>query len=279
MAVVAAVVTVVYLLGLPCILALLPYHLKKHKKMRRLDTGVLIYAHERLLIFTRIMQCTSPSTVNPLLHEAPSEYSVEDQDHCGQRIYLEPQYELDDPTQIQTALTDPAVLKNVGTYIVPFKPIHCMWQSYDMLRKVMVTSFVIIVQMISHKWGLFYAIMAAMISIAIHARCSPYRAPVMNAYMTSALLLQGSSLIASLGAKYAHDSTGSLVVSTILILCHVVFLLQLIWYIVNLLYREEVMPFGPLKTWMVENTSDIWERLRSIKCHSRCKIPHGMIVR
>ncbi|KAK3254961.1 hypothetical protein CYMTET_35843, partial [Cymbomonas tetramitiformis] len=204
---VSIVVIGVFVFGLPCAIAIVVHYLKGLKKMKNVHSRVTLYVPREELEAVE-GSAAGEEVDNPLYRHVDKE--------TGMQTMLEPVYEKDD--KAATALAHPRVASMIGPYITPFKRQYYSWAAYDMLRKVLQTSMVTIVQLIDNKYDVLYGCTVTALALALHAHNGPYASQLVNFFQTLVLALQLMTSIIYLGEEHVFGSLMSQVCGMALIL-------------------------------------------------------------
>ncbi|KAK3239757.1 hypothetical protein CYMTET_50340 [Cymbomonas tetramitiformis] len=228
--IVAIAVLVVYFLGLPCALALVPRHLTKYKRVRYMSTGILAYVHEAQLTvlhdYHLKMLEEDPTLGGTLNASAAGHLHSVRMTKSGQlgvvvaatSEVVEVLYDTGSPqSRMQTALMDMRARSIFHSYMEPFREELYAWYAYDMVRKLLQTSAVIVVQLISPDYDLFYAMFFSLFALAIHACASPYKDVSVNRWQTSVLAFHAFTILVYIGEKYTTNETASFAVDLALV--------------------------------------------------------------
>eukprot|EP00854_Cymbomonas_tetramitiformis_P008945 gene8945-10601_t len=171
---VALLTIVIYILGLPVVLAVAPYVLRKYKRMRVKQSGAIIYVDQGGL------------QQDP--DDPPEAFFMAEQ-ATGRRVALEAQYEEKEGQRVvMTALHHPEAKLLLQYHLMPFKEHYFYWAAYDMGRKLAQTSVVLLVQEVDSQYDLLYSACLTTIALALHAQTRPYKIHIVNIFQTFVLV-------------------------------------------------------------------------------------------
>ncbi|KAK3276518.1 hypothetical protein CYMTET_15410, partial [Cymbomonas tetramitiformis] len=211
-------VILVYILGLPLVLAFVPYRLRKTKCMRVKESGATIYVHRNYL-------------VRDLEDEHWGYHMIES---SGRRIALEAvSEEVEGQLVPQTALRHPEAKILLDYHLKPFRDRFFFWAAYDMVRKLAQTSVVLLVQEVDDQYDLLYSACLTTIALAIHAQNQPYKLHLVNLAQTIVLVSQTLIISMLMGQRYASSEFGSSVVGTVAVAIQVTLMGALLYIIVT----------------------------------------------
>ncbi|KAK3281520.1 hypothetical protein CYMTET_10696 [Cymbomonas tetramitiformis] len=237
----ATLVIVLYILIVPLLLIAVPHYLKTLCKVRRLDNDRVIYVARRELQRMQENDDTDfeEMRVSGLLVSAMSSscrldgFRVDATDSAlsgrtggpryvavlpdtGERIEVEAQL-YNNGVQLETALDHPLAAQLLGPCLNPFCPELYWWAGYDMYRKLVVSSSVVLVQRLNSKYELFYAAITSTCAVVLHSYMHPYALEVVNLVQTMLLASQCLTYTMLLAEKYANNDSGSLWIGIFLV--------------------------------------------------------------
>eukprot|EP00854_Cymbomonas_tetramitiformis_P018597 gene18597-22207_t len=76
-----------------------------------------------------------------------------------------------------------------------------------MVRKLLQTSVVVVVQLISPEYDLFYAMFISLFALTVHAFANPYKKLYVNLWQTAVLSFHAFVVLVCIGEKYTADET------------------------------------------------------------------------
>ncbi|KAK3260193.1 hypothetical protein CYMTET_30835 [Cymbomonas tetramitiformis] len=204
---VALLTIVIYILGLPVVLAVAPYVLRKYKRMRVKQSGAIIYVDQGGL------------QQDP--DDPPEAFFMAEQ-ATGRRVALEAQYEEKEGQRVvMTALHHPEAKLLLQYHLMPFKEHYFYWAAYDMGRKLAQTSVVLLVQEVDSQYDLLYSACLTTIALALHAQTRPYKIHIVNIFQTFVLVSQTLTISMLMGQRYASSDFGSSVVGIVAVILQV----------------------------------------------------------
>ncbi|KAK3266399.1 hypothetical protein CYMTET_24973, partial [Cymbomonas tetramitiformis] len=237
------VVSVVFFIGFPCALALVPHHLKKYKRVRYVRSGVILYLHESHItvisdeLMAAIEQGLAPEGVidadsaeciralSARTAPEPRRYGIAtlgDTPDVVEMMYDTQRLEA------QTALETAWAQTIFYSYMAPFNEKLYMWYAYDMVRKLMQTSAVIVVGQV---YGLFYALIISVIALAIHTFARPYKHVYVDRWQTAALSLHTLVIAMFIAGKHIANGLLNNLVGISLVVAQTVFSFSMLWVI------------------------------------------------
>eukprot|EP00854_Cymbomonas_tetramitiformis_P016713 gene16713-19854_t len=250
--VISVVVTMIYVLSLPCGMAAVPYYLNRLKQVQRADTGDIVYVHERLLLKgpprsvsqgsqgiqqKSVYLCANPLFTNaapePAMKTDPREADSAEADSAepryhimnsdtGRPVEVFPQYRSEENRKMESALVDADWMIVWGSYLSPYKRRYYAWAALEMWRKVATTSVVIMVNFVDKDYGLLYNALATTAALVAHAYCQPFYESLLNQFQLAILLSQNAIVLLCIGERYEGTLLGSFIVGSLIIIIQVV---------------------------------------------------------
>ncbi|KAK3244421.1 hypothetical protein CYMTET_45961, partial [Cymbomonas tetramitiformis] len=222
---VAGFVILTYSLGMPASLGVINYYLMSMKKVKIAGCGHMYVYSRRLELREegRFFLKASKRPEQPEMEVFP----VFRQDSTSQTV--------DD---IEAKIDLAWYQSILGSFVLPFKRSFYYWMTYDMIRKLLQTSFVIIVEADNENWGLMYALFVSVVSLWIQGSFTPYKNSTDNWIQALVLMSQTVIMVIFVGTEFISgtDSTVSMMVNV----GFIIFQVTLIMYIVNEILRQQI---------------------------------------
>ncbi|KAK3233894.1 hypothetical protein CYMTET_55836 [Cymbomonas tetramitiformis] len=255
-AIMAMCVIVLYVIGVPLILGCIPLWLSKYKKMVVPGTveNTVIYVHEaKLFIWNAVLSRTASlnSLQGPLLRrQSVSDVMKHMKKETGNqvcmlaangidRIILEPQYvpgAAHDANVLESMLEHPRLEIITGQFLMPYKDEYCMYAAYDMIRKLMQTSFVVIIRLALGSSGesdILLVNVVNILAVAIHCYCCPFYWRLANVLQTLVLVAQGLTITAFIATRFGRVDSSSSVVGSLVLIYECVVAAAILWFAVR----------------------------------------------
>ncbi|KAK3287010.1 hypothetical protein CYMTET_5461 [Cymbomonas tetramitiformis] len=236
----AITVILTYVVLMPGVMMAAALYAKGLIKLKVVKTGELVYARVHNLTpvprSEKNPECNVQSIAMSLVElaeqaeESGTVYHMT-QKATGKVMELVPVYDKDEPGVVVTALTEPRVKALLGPYRTHFKSEYVAWGPFDMVRKVLQTSMVVIVQLVHPEYDLLYAIMVCVAALLLHMLINPYRSELTNRFQSFYLVNQELILVVCLGERYMHNDVGSAICAAVIIALQAVISLCILGYV------------------------------------------------
>ncbi|KAK3262719.1 hypothetical protein CYMTET_28439 [Cymbomonas tetramitiformis] len=201
-AVVASFIICVYVLGLPIGYCVLSYDLYDRKKVIILD-GSEKYVRMRMLHAEKALDrergLKKLRTIGRTAEQEEHVFWMDTQD--GERVkvfpvFIEGAHHRNPLLNIESKLMHPQVYGALGPFIIPYTDKHYYWTHYDLLRRMVTTSLVILVQMFEDQPGtdMVYISITSTFALLIHCYAQPYKSKLVN-WLTMLILFSQSLMI------------------------------------------------------------------------------------
>ncbi|KAK3262717.1 hypothetical protein CYMTET_28437, partial [Cymbomonas tetramitiformis] len=135
---------------------------------------------------------------------------------------------------IESKLQHPRMQAILSPFVAPFKDTHYFWSFYEILRRMMATSIVILIQMSDEEnsTDLLYASAFALLGITVHCYARPYISVTANHLQLLVLVAQSVTITGYISEKHLLDES-SMVVGITLLCTHVMLGIAIAFFIVR----------------------------------------------
>ncbi|KAK3280373.1 hypothetical protein CYMTET_11779 [Cymbomonas tetramitiformis] len=103
---------------------------------------------------------------------------------CVFPVFIQGVHHSDPIANIESKILHPKVQSILGPYVDPFKDTHYYWMFYEIIRRLMATSVVILVQMMhrsdENSADLLYSMVLSTVSLGLHCYVRPYKSATVN---------------------------------------------------------------------------------------------------
>ncbi|KAK3270491.1 hypothetical protein CYMTET_21117 [Cymbomonas tetramitiformis] len=223
-ATIGALVISLYSIGLPLGLGIINFYLFSQKLVRISAEGTPVYVPSHRLeqtgtrFFLKASEDSSEHEVFPVFLT-----------HTTHRSPL--------VGDIETKLEAEKYRSILGSFVLPFKRRYYYWMTYDIIRKLAQTSFVILVNVDSKDWGLVYSLGVSTMALAIQGIARPYQNQVDNFIQSLILFSQSSVLLIFVITEYIDVPGRSSMFGTTIFVVLQVFLCM---YIVSQIIKQQL---------------------------------------
>ncbi|KAK3239143.1 hypothetical protein CYMTET_50909 [Cymbomonas tetramitiformis] len=189
---VSIVTILAYVFGLPICLAAITYSLNSRKEVvvdgetqfvdsAKITISVVVNRNRQKVSFEAkyAMQTEhGPITVYPTLAK-----SVET---TNSKYYAS----IPDKSHIKSRLDNPIVRSLLGALVTGYKRQYCCWESWEITRRLLQTSVIILMRIGDKEIYLYYSVLIAGLSLILHMNFQPYRENRANRFQTMVLMSQ-----------------------------------------------------------------------------------------
>ncbi|KAK3255494.1 hypothetical protein CYMTET_35325 [Cymbomonas tetramitiformis] len=250
MACISCTVLLTYIAGFPLLLMYLLLGANNLKKVSIPETGRQIWVHtsnlvksagkwkvgEMDLTMRPQLMPAATRTIRHSIHTAARRKPAPmDENWIGVEPLFRPHTAGADMVDIESKLDDPRIRMLMGSFYIDFRRPYFYWNTYEIFRKLMQTSAVIFIQLM-HPWvdkdyDLFFAMIVAVIALAIHGFCQPYVHPDDNFVQLLILCNQCLIVLCFIMVQYLTSDSASYTTGMILIIIQALMGIVIVYYV------------------------------------------------
>ncbi|KAK3274146.1 hypothetical protein CYMTET_17659 [Cymbomonas tetramitiformis] len=200
--IIAVVVILSYVVGLPLILTFLTNYLYSQKAVKRGEE--ILYLNAARL---RILHCDG--SVADEGDEGPMvKYVMEEA--TGDVVEVDPvfpaEYDVGDGIdKMKTRLLHDRRFRFLSSYVLPYREQCYYWAGCDILIRLSQTSFVVLVEMVSPKYDLLYSIINSTLALTLQSYVQPYQSGRCNFVLALSQLCISLAICSFIGEEYVNE--------------------------------------------------------------------------
>lgn len=207
-----------YVIGLPAGFWALCHNLYTKKKVVT-ESGQTCYVRVEKLYLINSKKARGSAFV---FQRHNFEMETEDGERiCVFPVFIQGAHHIDPIANIESKILHPKVQSILGPYVAPFKDTHYYWMFYEIIRRLMATSAVILVQMMHRNdetsADLLYSMILSSVSLVIHCYVRPYKSATVNFFQMLILLSQSITITGYIAERHILDERNSRVTGVLLV--------------------------------------------------------------
>ncbi|KAK3265117.1 hypothetical protein CYMTET_26181 [Cymbomonas tetramitiformis] len=233
--VIAVCVIISYVLGLPLVLISLTNYLHSQKQVKCGDE--LIYVHQSRLrtVQSQGSDADEEGTV-PMV-----KYIMEDTTTMDGLVEVNPVYPAGyggrgGIDQMKTRLLHDRRFRSLWVYVIPYRDQCFYWAGCDILIRLSQTSFIVLVQMVSSKYDIVYAIINGVFALTLQCYIQPFKSSRCNMLSALSQLCVSLVICGFIAEEYVNEggsNAGSLLFGAMLVSYQVLLLAVMCYFIMG----------------------------------------------